>query len=106
MDSGRRPASATGDCGDVERNGRIRVVSGGLEDLGRVEVATAPRGDREDRPAAHGCRRGRGTGVSMASSSVPRRAFAWPVSGFLVVVGLVIATSLVAFASRVSGSVF
>src|SRR5438552_14211541 len=32
MDPGRRSPSATGDGGDVERNGRIRVVLGGLED--------------------------------------------------------------------------
>src|SRR5206468_6271751 len=83
-----------------------RVVSGGLEDLGRDEVGTAPRGDREDRPAAHGCRRGRGTGMSMPSSSVPRRAFAWPVIGFLVVIVLVIAASLAVYALRRPGGGF
>src|SRR5437667_8649180 len=106
MGPGRRPSSTTGDAGEVERNGRIRVLSGGLEDLRRVEVGTASRGDREDRPAAHGCRRGRGTGMSMPSSSVPRRAFAWPVIGFLVVIGLVIAASLAAYAFRGPGSGF
>src|SRR5439155_601395 len=62
--------------------------------------------DRKDRPAAHGRRRGRGTGMSMPSSSVPRRAFAWPVIGFLVVIGLVIAASLAAYAFRGPGSGF
>ena len=44
--------------------------------------------------------------MSMPSSSVPRRAFAWPVIGFLVVIGLVIAASLVAYAFRRPGSGF
>src|SRR5205809_8138365 len=44
--------------------------------------------------------------MSMPSSSVPRRAFAWPVIGFLVVIGLVIAASLAAYAFRGPGSGF
>jgi putative membrane protein len=42
----------------------------------------------------------------MRSSTVPRRFFVWPFIGFLVIIGLVLAASLVAYAFRGPGGFF
>src|SRR2546430_16473155 len=100
MDAGRRSESATGDRGDGERNGRIRVVSGGFEDLGRVEVGTVPRRHSKDRGAP--ARRRGGGGKRMRAPmgtsdwGHPRR---WIGGGFALLL-LVIAVSMAASVTR------
>src|SRR2546427_11398682 len=72
MDAGRRSESATGDRGDGERNGRIRVVSGGSEALGRVEPGTVPRRHSKDRGAPARRRGGRGNRMSAPTGTSDR----------------------------------
>src|SRR5437879_10124667 len=104
MDPGRRSASATGGCGDVERNGRIRLVPGGLEDLGRVEVGTASRRHPENRGSLARRRRGRGTCLSAPAWGHPRRWIGWGFAFLLIVISVSVATAVILLSFRTPGT--